>query len=61
MRDRRELDHDLLNHLTIILGFADLLLQESTLDDPRRGDFQEIHRAAQSAVALMTARADGGA
>jgi signal transduction histidine kinase len=50
-----ELEHNLKNHLAIILGFAELLLQESAPDDPRREDFQEIHRAASTAVQLVSA------
>jgi hypothetical protein len=60
MRDRRELDHELMNCLSIILGFADLIIQESTPDDPRRADFLEIQRAAQTAVGLLAAKEDGG-
>lgn len=61
MRDRRELDHELMNYLAIILGFVDLILEESTPDDPRRADFQEIHTAAHAAVGLLAAKEDGGA
>jgi transcriptional regulator of acetoin/glycerol metabolism len=45
-----------MNHLAIVLGFSQLLLQDATLDDPRRGDLAEIHKAATAAVQLMSAR-----
>jgi hypothetical protein len=49
-------DHALKNHLAIILGYAELLLQDSAADDPRRADFEEIYRAAVEAVKLVSAR-----
>jgi hypothetical protein len=56
MTDWREHDHALKNHLGIILGYAELLVQESAPDDPRRGDFEEILRAATAAVRLVQER-----
>jgi signal transduction histidine kinase len=53
MTDPNATTHALKNCLAIILGYAELLLQESAPDDPRRVDFQEIHRAATAAVRLM--------
>lgn len=53
MTDPHELEHALKNHLAIILGFSELLLQESAADDPRREDFEEIHKAAAAAVQLV--------
>jgi hypothetical protein len=55
MTNPRELEHNLKNHLAIILGFAELLLQDSAPDDPRRDDFTEIHKAAAAAVELVSA------
>lgn len=55
MTDPRDLEHALMNHLAIVLGFSQLLLQDSPLDDPRRADLAEIHKAATAAVQLMTA------
>jgi signal transduction histidine kinase len=55
MTSARELEHTLKNYLAIILGFSELLLQESTADDPRREDFQEIHKAAAAAVRVVSA------
>ena len=48
-----ELEHALKNYLAIILGFSELLLQEAAVDDPRRGDFEEIHKAATAALQLV--------
>ena len=44
--------HDFNNILTAITGYTDLLLGDLPADDPRRGDVDEIHRAAQRAAAL---------
>ena len=55
MTNPRELEHNLKNHLSIILGFTELLLQEAAPDDPRREDFKEIHKAAAAAVELVSA------
>ena len=48
-----DIDHALKNHIAIILGYIEVLLQECGPDDPRRADFDEIHRAALAAVALL--------
>ncbi|OFW29957.1 MAG: hypothetical protein A3H97_04015 [Acidobacteria bacterium RIFCSPLOWO2_02_FULL_65_29] len=45
--------HDMKNQLGVVLGFADLLLNELEPDDPRRADIQEIHRAAARARELL--------
>ena len=44
--------HDFNNVLTAIFGYADLLLDQFTEDDPRRSDVQEIRAAAERAAAL---------
>jgi len=54
--------HDFNNQLTIIRGFAEILIADATPGDPRRRDFEEIHKAAVTAIALLArmypARAD---
>ena len=45
--------HDITNQLGIILGFAELLLEDMDAADPRRGDVQEIAAAAQKALDLI--------
>lgn len=45
--------HDFTTQLGIILGFSDLLLADAADDDPRRGDFEEIHKAAAAALELL--------
>jgi signal transduction histidine kinase len=45
--------HELKNQMGVILGFADLLLQEMPLDDPRRADVEEIGTAAARAMELI--------
>ena len=49
-------EHALRNHLAIILGYAELLLQDAPHDDPRREDFEEILKAARSALTLVSGR-----
>lgn len=49
-------DHTLRNHLAIILGYAELLVQDAAADDPRRAEFDEILRAARAAVDIVSAR-----
>lgn len=41
------------NQLGIIVGFADLLLEEMDAADPRRPDIQEISTAAHKAMQLL--------
>ena len=55
MTNLRELEHSLKNYLAIILGFSELLLQEAAPDDPRREDFEEIHKAATAATRIVSA------
>jgi signal transduction histidine kinase len=45
--------HAFKNQLTIIRGFAELLIGESAPADPRRRDLEEIHRAAMTALSLL--------
>ena len=44
--------HDFNNVLTAVLGHASFLLEDISLDDPRREDVAEIARAGQRAAAL---------
>ena len=48
-----ELVHQIKNHLSIIVGFCDLLLADLPEEDPRHTDILEIHRAADAAMALV--------
>lgn len=45
--------HDLNNQLTIVLGYADLLLESIPPGDPRHGDLLEILNAAKAAIELV--------
>jgi hypothetical protein len=45
--------HRLKNHLAVIIGFCDLLVEESTPDDPRRADFLELQQSARAAMAVL--------
>ena len=44
--------HDFNNHLTAILGYAEMVLLELDPQDPRRADVHEIQRAAQRSAEL---------
>jgi hypothetical protein len=48
-----KLRHDFKNHLGIILGFVDLLLEDVPPDDPKRSDLEQIQRAANAALDLL--------
>ena len=45
--------HDVRNQLSIILGFSEILLQELPREDAKRPDLQEIHAAAERAMAAL--------
>ena len=53
--------HELKNQMGIILGFADLLLQDMAPDDPRRADVEEISTAAARAMELIKQGSDADA
>ena len=61
MTDSRAFEHSLMNQLAVIVGFAELLLQESPPDDPRRADLEQIHKAAKAAIQIVSDRANGPA
>jgi hypothetical protein len=45
--------HQLKNHLSIIVGFCDLLLTDLPQGDPKRADLEEIRKAGQAALELI--------
>ena len=45
--------HQLKNHLSIIVGYSELLLGELDDADPRRVDVLEIEKAARAALGLV--------
>lgn len=45
--------HDMKNQIGIVLGFSELLLQDTSEDHPLRGDLEEIAKAARQAMALV--------
>lgn len=53
MADDSDFEHSLKNYIAIILGYADLVLEDMAPDDPRLPDMREIHKAATAAVALL--------
>jgi signal transduction histidine kinase len=53
MTDDDKIRHDFKNQLAIIRGFAEILIAEMAHGDPRRGDLEEIHKAAVTALDLL--------
>jgi hypothetical protein len=45
--------HALSNHLSVILGFVEIVIAKTPADDPRRGELVEIRDAAQRAAAIV--------
>jgi hypothetical protein len=45
--------HAFKNHLSVIIGFCDLLLNELPEDDPKRADILEVRKAGEAAIALL--------
>jgi signal transduction histidine kinase len=47
--------HDLKNQLGIVIGFAEVVLADLDPSNPMREDIEEIHAAAQRAMAMIRA------
>jgi hypothetical protein len=45
--------HNVRNHLSIIIGYCDLLLGDLPEHDPRYKDLLEVRKAATAAVTLL--------
>lgn len=45
--------HEFKNHLSVIVGFCDVLLRELPDGDPKRADVLEIQKAGHAALALL--------
>jgi hypothetical protein len=52
--------HRLKNQLTIILGFADLMIRDGETNERCRMDALEIRKAAHAALELLVAAPPGG-
>jgi signal transduction histidine kinase len=52
--DPIKIRHDFKNQLAIIRGFSEILIAEAAATDPRRRDLEEIHKAAVTALQLLT-------
>lgn len=46
------LAHDLNNLLTAVIGYSDLLLEETARDDPRRDSIEEIRKSGERAASM---------
>lgn len=53
MRPRPSFVHDMKNMLGIVIGYSNLLLEETPADDARRADLEEIRKAGEAALALL--------
>lgn len=53
MSSQRAFVHDMKNMLGIVIGYANLLLDELPADDTRRADVEEIRKAGEGALALL--------
>ena len=49
----RKFIHDMKNLMGIIIGYSNLLLDETLADDPNRADLDEIRKAGENAVVLL--------
>ena len=47
--------HDLKNQLGIVLGFLELVIEDTPESDPRRADLLEIRRAARACHDIVIA------
>lgn len=45
--------HEFKNHLSVVIGFCELLLRELPDGDPKRADILEIHKAGTAAISLL--------
>lgn len=50
---RDDLVHEFRNHLTVIVGYCDLLMRQLPEADPRRADVAQMHDAGHAALALL--------
>lgn len=48
-----ETEHTLKNHIAVIVGYCELMLGETSVNDPRHGDMVEVHRAATAVLAMF--------
>ena len=47
--------HDLKNQIGIVLGFIELLIEDTPESDPKRVDLLEIRKAARACHQILTA------
>lgn len=50
--------HQFKNHLSVIVGFCDLLVRDLPQDDPKRQDVLEIRRAGLAAINMLPELSD---
>ena len=53
MNDDHKFVHDMKNMLGIVIGYANLLLDDTPTGDAKRSDIDQIRKAAESALGLL--------
>ena len=48
-----ETEHAVKNHIAVIIGFTELLLAQIDEQDHRRGDVEEVYRAAKELMIVF--------
>ena len=56
--DRDRFLHEFNNHLSVIIGFCDLLLTEFPPDNPKHTDIMEIRKSGEALLALLPELSD---
>jgi hypothetical protein len=51
--DENRLLHEFKNHLSVVIGFCELLLRDLPEDDAKRADILEVRKAGLAAIALL--------
>jgi len=51
--DNSLLLHEFKNHLSVVVGFCELLLRSLPEHDPKRADILEVQKAGHAAIALL--------
>lgn len=52
-KNKDQMIHEMGNHLGVVLGFTELVIETMPKDDPRYEDLMEVRNSAKAAVALL--------
>lgn len=53
MDDDRKFLHDMKNLMGIVIGYSNLVLDETPAGDAKRADLEEIRKAGEQAIVLL--------